>query len=122
MRWRRGKREMRVARREAGSRPQLPVARWRSQAAMCWSPAVRASGEGERRLLRPANWNYRPVVAVEFLGKLSFKVQKTRLCGFAQVGLSIVLETRSIDLLEAEALALHAQLKKLSLFSSRGLV
>ena len=64
----------------------------------------------------------RPVVAVEFLGKLSFKVQKTRLCGFAQVGLSIVLETRSIDLLEAEALALHAQLKKLSLFSSRGLV
>lgn len=64
----------------------------------------------------------RPVVAVEFLGKLSFKVKKTRLCGFAQVGLSIVLETRSIDLLEAEALALHAQLKKLSLFSSRGLV
>ncbi len=27
---------------------------------MCRSPAVRASGEGERRLLHPANWKYRP--------------------------------------------------------------
>ena len=27
---------------------------------MCRSPAVQASGDGERRLLRPANWNYRP--------------------------------------------------------------
>ena len=71
---------------------------------------------------RGRNGWIRPVAAVELLGKLSIKVKKTRLCGFAQVGLSIVLETRSIDALEAEALALHAQLKKLSLLSSRGLV
>ena len=30
---------------------------------MCWSPAVRASGKGERRLLHPANWKYRPSTA-----------------------------------------------------------
>ena len=41
---------------------------------MCWSPAVRASGDGERRLLHPANWKYRPRAAVELLGKLSFNV------------------------------------------------
>ena len=27
---------------------------------MCRSPAVRAPGDGERRLLHPANWKYRP--------------------------------------------------------------
>jgi len=35
------------------------------QAAMCWSPAVRASGDGERQLHHPANWNYRPVPDVD---------------------------------------------------------
>lgn len=56
-------RPSRIAREGQASnkaRPQLPVALWRSQATMCRSPAVRASGDGERRLLRPANWNYRP--------------------------------------------------------------
>ena len=43
-----------------GVRPQLPVTLWRSQATMCRSPAVRAPGDGERRLLHPANWKYRP--------------------------------------------------------------
>ena len=46
--------------RGAHNRPQLPVTLWRSQATMCRSPAVRAPGDGERRLLHPANWKYRP--------------------------------------------------------------
>ncbi len=86
------------------------------------TPVAERSNEVERQVSDTSNSPYRPVAAVELLGKLSIKVKKTRLCGFAQVGLSIVLETRSIDALEAEALALHAQLKKLSLLSSRGLV
>ena len=36
---------------------------------MCWSPAFRASGDGERRLLRPANWNYRPVADLDAFAK-----------------------------------------------------
>ena len=39
---------------------------------MCWSPAVRASGDGERRLLHPANWKYRPTADLRFSRKLTF--------------------------------------------------
>jgi hypothetical protein len=104
-------RKSHIASTPVGERALL-AARW-------WSSVANSSSDlpAFRVLTQP-----RPVAAVELLGKLSIKVKKTRLCGFAQVGLSIVLETRSIDSLEAEALALHAQLKKLSLLSSRGLV
>ena len=110
-RWEKMTRKSHIASTPVGERALL-AARW-------WSSVANSSSDlpAFRVLTQP-----RPVAAVELLGKLSIKVKKTRLCGFAQVGLSIVLETRSIDSLEAEALALHAQLKKLSLFSSRGLV
>ena len=54
-------------------RPQLPVALWRSQATMCWSPAVRASGDAERRLLHPANWCYRPRPGIRTSPKLPLR-------------------------------------------------
>ena len=52
--------------------------RWpdgRSQTAMCQSPAVQPSGDGERRLLHPSNWNYRPVAVIGACRKLSLNVE-----------------------------------------------
>lgn len=36
---------------------------------MCWSPAVRAPGDGERRFLHPTNWSDRPIEATGSFGK-----------------------------------------------------
>lgn len=41
---------------------------------MCCSSAVRASGDGERRLPHSANWKYRPGAVVELSEELPFNV------------------------------------------------
>ena len=45
---------------------------------MCWSPAVRASGEGERQLPHSANWKYRPTAAIGVGEKRSLNVRIQR--------------------------------------------